>query len=133
MSENSATRALEDGQNRAFEDGRTLASGRRPPLTATASARDGDVTAVPGTGYGPVADPATAFHRMTADGPARRADPHDEYRQLHFETSGLGRTGRTMADQPPPLNREMTRVTREAGAEGRPGGRVKGQGASSSC
>ncbi|QFZ76439.1 hypothetical protein GFH48_27055 [Streptomyces fagopyri] len=64
MSENSATRVLEDGQNRAFEDGLIRASDLRPPLAAMTAARDGDFTEVPETGYAPVAELSTAFNQI---------------------------------------------------------------------
>lgn len=73
MSENSATRVLEDGQNRAFEDGRIRASDPRPLLATLTAARDGDFAKVPETGYGPVAEPSTAFTQITD-------------RDLHFGT-----------------------------------------------
>ncbi|MEU8944201.1 hypothetical protein [Streptomyces sp. NPDC048489] len=69
MSENRATRVLEDGQNRAFEDGRIRASDPRPPLATPTpdsdddsddgsdSDSDDDFTEVPETGYGPASGP----------------------------------------------------------------------------
>jgi len=48
MSENSATRVLEDGQVRA--------SDLRPLLAAMTAARDGNFTRVPETGHGLVAE-----------------------------------------------------------------------------
>ncbi|MFE4550941.1 hypothetical protein [Streptomyces sp. NPDC056785] len=71
MSENRATRVLEEGQNRAFEDGRIRASDPRPPLaTPTPDSDDDsdsdsdddddsndDFTEVPETGYGPASGP----------------------------------------------------------------------------
>ncbi|MFF2381821.1 hypothetical protein [Streptomyces sp. NPDC058108] len=67
MSENRATRVLEEGQNRAFEDGRIRASDPRPPLATPTPDSDGDsdsdsnsnddFTEVPETGYGPASGP----------------------------------------------------------------------------
>ncbi|MEU1498424.1 hypothetical protein [Streptomyces sp. NPDC005732] len=63
MSENRATRVLEDGQNRACEDGRIRASDPRPPLATPTpdsddnSDSDDDFTEVPETGYGPASGP----------------------------------------------------------------------------
>ncbi|MGW4671017.1 hypothetical protein [Streptomyces sp. NPDC004324] len=61
MSENRATRALEEGQNRAFEDGRIRASDPRPPLATPTPDSDSDshddFTEVPETGYGPASGP----------------------------------------------------------------------------
>lgn len=64
MSENSATRVLEDGQIRAFDDGRIPASDLRPLLAAMTAARDGDFTKVPETGHGLVADLSAAFNQI---------------------------------------------------------------------
>ncbi|MGW0794424.1 hypothetical protein [Streptomyces sp. NPDC002692] len=69
MSENRATRVLEEGQNRASEDGRIRASDPRPPLATPTAAgdsdsnsnsnsnSDGDFTEVPEAGYGPASGP----------------------------------------------------------------------------
>ncbi|MFE3264654.1 hypothetical protein [Streptomyces sp. NPDC059215] len=67
MSENRATRVLEEGQNRASEDGRIRASDPRPPLATPTAAgdgdsdsdddTDGDFTEVPEAGYGPASGP----------------------------------------------------------------------------
>ncbi|MER5408205.1 hypothetical protein [Streptomyces sp. NPDC002769] len=64
MSENSATRVLEEEQKRACEDAWIRASDPRPPLAATTAARDGGFTEAPETGYGPAAELSTAFHRI---------------------------------------------------------------------
>ncbi|MEU3241481.1 hypothetical protein [Streptomyces sp. NPDC006875] len=65
MSENRATRVLEEGQNRASEDGRIRASDPRQPLATPTAAgdddsdgnSDGDFTEVPEAGYGPAGGP----------------------------------------------------------------------------
>lgn len=65
MSENRATRVLEEGQNRASEDGRIRASDPRPPLATPTAAgdgdsdddTDGDFTEVPEAGYGLASGP----------------------------------------------------------------------------
>ncbi|MFJ8003138.1 hypothetical protein [Streptomyces fagopyri] len=64
MSENRATRVLEDGQNRAFEDGRIRAFDLRPLLAAMTAARYADFTEVPEKGYAPVAEPSTAINQI---------------------------------------------------------------------
>ncbi|MEU0035089.1 hypothetical protein [Streptomyces sp. NPDC006333] len=83
MSENSATRVLEEGQNRAFADGRIRASAPRPLLAATPAAHDGGFTEVPGTGYGPAAELGTAFHRIMDRGVPR----HTEMRPVREESA----------------------------------------------
>lgn len=60
MSENSATRVLEDGQ----KDGQIRASELRPLLAAMTAARDGDFTKVPETGHGLVADLSATFNQI---------------------------------------------------------------------
>ncbi|WP_405831768.1 pentapeptide repeat-containing protein [Streptomyces sp. NBC_01176] len=79
MSENSATRVLEEGQNRAFADGRIRASAPRPLLAA----HDGGFTEVPGTGYGPAAELGTAFHRIMDRGVPR----HTQVRPVREESA----------------------------------------------
>lgn len=125
MSGNSATRVLEDGQNRAFEDGRVRAPDPRPPLAATTAAHDGDFTEVPETGYGPVAEPRTAFDRITGGDLTQRVGPHHRNRQFSREMRGLGRLENKTADQLPLFTGEVPRVAREADAGSRPGGRAK--------
>ncbi|MEU0071648.1 HAMP domain-containing protein [Streptomyces sp. NPDC006332] len=60
MSENSATRVLEDGH----EDGRIRASDLRPLLAAMTAARDGDFAKVPESGPGPVAELTAIFNQI---------------------------------------------------------------------
>lgn len=64
MSENSATRVLEDGQIRAFDDGRIPASDLRPLLAAMTAARDGDFTKVPETGTASWPTWSAAFNQI---------------------------------------------------------------------
>ncbi|MEV5786311.1 hypothetical protein AB0L42_35755 [Streptomyces sp. NPDC052287] len=90
---------LEDGQNRAFEDGRVRAPDPRPPLAATTAAHDGDFT--------------------------QRVGPHHRNRQFSREMRGLGRVENKTADQLPLFTGEVPRVAREADAGSRPGGRAK--------
>ncbi len=135
MSENSATRVLEDGQNRAFEDGpiRACEDGRirapdpRPPLAATTAAHDGAFTEVPETGYGPVAQPRTVFSRITGGDLTQRVGPHHGIRQFSRDRRGSGRVVNRTVDQLSLFTGEVPRVAREAG-EGRPGGRDEVRG-----
>ncbi|WKX09001.1 HAMP domain-containing protein [Streptomyces sp. NL15-2K] len=60
MSENSATRVLEDGQ----KDGQIRASDLRPLLAAMTAARDGDFSKVPETGHGMVAELTAVFNQI---------------------------------------------------------------------
>ncbi|MEU1533394.1 hypothetical protein ABZ460_28630 [Streptomyces fagopyri] len=113
MSENSATRVLEDGQNRAFGDGRIRASDLRPLLATMTAARDGDFAKVPETGYGPVAELSPAFDQIIDRG-------------LHFDTEvrrarrELVRHGR-LDERPSASPGQGSWVVR-------PGGRAKAQG-----
>ncbi|MFJ5267469.1 pentapeptide repeat-containing protein [Streptomyces sp. NPDC088358] len=99
MSENSAKRVLEEGQNRAFDDGWIRASDPRPLLAATSAAHDGGFTEVPGTGYGPAAELSTAFHRIMDRGVLRHteAQPVREELARHERPSARpGQGGRTI-------------------------------------
>ncbi|MER6420793.1 HAMP domain-containing protein [Streptomyces sp. NPDC001137] len=60
MSENSATRVLEDGQ----KPEQLRASELRPLLAAMTAARDGDFTKVPETGHGMVAELTAVFNQI---------------------------------------------------------------------
>ncbi|MFF2994437.1 hypothetical protein ACFVTC_07615 [Streptomyces sp. NPDC057950] len=134
MSGNSATCVLEDGQNRAFEDGRTGAPDPRPPLAATTAAHDGDFSEVPGTGHGgPVAEPRTEFDRITGGDLVQRIGPRHGNRQFSSDMRGLGRVVNRTACQLPLLTGEVTRGSREAGTEDRPGGRPDVRAPQASC
>ncbi|WP_329328837.1 HAMP domain-containing protein [Streptomyces luteogriseus] len=60
MSENSATRVVED----RYEDGQIRASDLRPLLAAMTAARDGDITKVPESGHGMVAELTAVFNQI---------------------------------------------------------------------
>ena len=60
MSENSATRVLEDGQ----KPEQLRASELRPLLAAMTAARDGDFTKIPETGHGMVAELTAVFNQI---------------------------------------------------------------------
>ncbi|MFJ9347369.1 hypothetical protein [Streptomyces sp. NPDC101237] len=60
MSENRATRVLEDGQ----KPHQLRASELRPPLAATTAARDGDFPKAPESGEGIVGELAAVFHQI---------------------------------------------------------------------
>ncbi|MFI9829405.1 HAMP domain-containing protein [Streptomyces sp. NPDC051913] len=70
MSENSATRVLEDGQNQD----QIRASDLRPLLAAMTAARDGHFSKVPETGHGPVVAELSAIFNQLVD------------RNVHFTT-----------------------------------------------
>ena len=65
MSENSATRVLEDGH----KDDWIRASDLRPLLAVMTAARDGDFTKAPETGHGMVAELTAAFNQIMARSP----------------------------------------------------------------
>lgn len=64
MSENSATRLLEDGQNDSQTDGMIRASDLRALTAAMTAARDGSFTKVPEAGPAPVAELCALFNQI---------------------------------------------------------------------
>ncbi|MGW3629546.1 hypothetical protein ACWD7F_05170 [Streptomyces sp. NPDC005122] len=128
MSENSATRVLEDGQNRAFEDGRVPAPHPRPPLAAMTAAGDGDFTEAPETGHGPFAEPSAAFPRIAGGDLTQWASPYNGNRQFRYGMRGLAHVVNRAADQLALSTGEVTPVAHQAGAAGRLYGRTKVRG-----
>ncbi|WP_107436368.1 HAMP domain-containing protein [Streptomyces avermitilis] len=88
MSENSATRVLEDGQIRA--------SDLRPLLAAMTAARDGIFTRVPETGHGLVAELSTAFNQIMD----RNAHFNSEVQRVRRELVRHGRLDERLSASP---------------------------------
>ncbi|MET7847685.1 HAMP domain-containing protein [Streptomyces avermitilis] len=88
MSENSATRVLEDGQIRA--------SDLRPLLAALTAARDGNFTRVPETGHGLVAELSTAFNQIMD----RNAHFNSEVQRVRRELVRYGRLDERLSASP---------------------------------
>ncbi|MFC8512282.1 HAMP domain-containing protein [Streptomyces sp. NPDC057257] len=92
MSENSATRVLEDGQ----KPEQVRASELRPLLAAMTAARDGDFTKVPETGHGIVAELTAVFNQITD----RNTHFNTEVQRVKRELVRHGRLDERLAASP---------------------------------
>ncbi|MFF4229946.1 HAMP domain-containing protein [Streptomyces sp. NPDC001820] len=80
----------------------------------------------------PAANAARVLDAVAGGDLTQRVDLHDGNRQLRGDLRRLGRAVNKMVDQLSLFTGEVTRVAREAGTEGRLGGRAKVQGLSGS-
>jgi signal transduction histidine kinase/HAMP domain-containing protein/ActR/RegA family two-component response regulator len=80
----------------------------------------------------PAANAARVLDAVAGGDLTQRVDLHDGNRQLRGDLRRLGRAVNKMVDQLSLFTSEVTRVAREAGTEGRLGGRAKVQGLSGS-